>query len=130
MAMASDMATTMACPTASSSTWSQLKARYSRKLLISCYHHPFVDRLATADQDDPEESTTPSRGSEDQPSRAESSSAALLTSRPAASRRSPKRNFGAETLSAATIRPLKSRTGAATPTKPNSNSSSTTAYPP
>jgi hypothetical protein len=60
MAMASDMATTMACPIASSSTWSQLKAMYSRKLLIYYYHHPFVDCLVTANQDDPEESTTPS----------------------------------------------------------------------
>src|ERR687897_1432477 len=34
MSMASDMATTRACPSASTSAWSQLRDMYSRKLLI------------------------------------------------------------------------------------------------
>jgi hypothetical protein len=34
ISMASDMATTRACPSASTSTWSQLRDIYSRKLLI------------------------------------------------------------------------------------------------
>src|SRR5215210_9063195 len=91
-------------------------------------HHLFFALATMTDHTVPQGIPTPRRGSEDQPSKAESSSAAFLTSRPASSScPPPRRNLGAETLSAATSCPLKSLTGAAAPTKPNSNSSTTRA---
>src|SRR5215213_11639590 len=80
--MASDMATTMAWPMASSTTWSQLRERYSRKppiYHISCSSRLWLQLIVPS----PEESPMSRGGSEDQPSKADRSSAVLLTSCPA-----------------------------------------------